>query len=444
MKYFQSLFFLILLIISQECFAGVKILEWNENSTLTNFGRSSKISIKLQAINLPANTGLSSFSINSTSKRNLEIKNVKVNAIAARYLNSDGLIEFFFKDLLKNNQIAILEFESNDFYKVTKYIRQEHFYIPEFASGASADLQLNISDNYDLISSHPQLNITNNIVYIKTTVPKNGISEILKLTNKKVTWDVSIRSIIKLENPSGAIEVTAPYLFRGGNQKVENQTIGASIQPTKHLTTRQNDILTFEVTPEISEINIFNKAKITVGSNIPNENFRLTTDQYLEISPQQQQLLAPLLRQIINDPKYQDMPLYAKIVNFVSSYIQYDLSYFAKLLTVEEILATKKGVCSEFATLFNALARAAKIPSSIVHGYAWGEYDKFEPHAWNMIFVNNKWIYVDPTWNLSAGNVSSSHIYIKDNRKEEILLKYEGKDSKIEIDRDFKIKALES
>lgn len=258
-----------------------------------------------------------------------------------------------------------------------------------------------------------------------------------------MVWDVSIHSIIKLENPSGTIEITAPYLFRGGNQKVENQTISTNLTPSKHLTTRQNDILTFNVTSKVNEINIYNKAKITIGSNIPNENFRSNFDQYLEISSQQQQTLTPLLNQIINDPKYQDMPLYAKIVNFVAEYIQYDINYFAKLLSVEEILATKKGVCSEYATLFNALARTAKIPSSIVHGYAWGEYDKFEPHAWNMIFVNNKWIYVDPTWKLSSGNVSASHIYIKDNRKEEILVKYQGQDSKIIIDRDFKIKALE-
>lgn len=428
---------------SQECFATIKVLEWNEKSTLTDYGRNSIVSIKLQATNLPSNTALSSFSINSTSKRNLEIINAKVNAIAIKYLSLDGGIEFFFKDPLKNNQIAILEFETNDFYKVTKYIRQEHFYIPEFASGAQANLELNISDNYDLISSHSKLNKLNNLVYIKTTVPKNGISEILKLTNKKVVWDVSIHSIIKLENPSGTIEITAPYLFRGGNQKVENQTISTNLTPSKHLTTRQNDILTFNVTSKVNEINIYNKAKITIGSNIPNENFRSNFDQYLEISSQQQQTLTPLLNQIINDPKYQDMPLYAKIVNFVAEYIQYDINYFAKLLSVEEILATKKGVCSEYATLFNALARTAKIPSSIVHGYAWGEYDKFEPHAWNMIFVNNKWIYVDPTWKLSSGNVSASHIYIKDNRKEEILVKYQGQDSKIIIDRDFKIKALE-
>lgn len=86
---------------SQECFATIKVLEWNEKSTLTDYGRNSIVSIKLQATNLPSNTALSSFSINSTSKRNLEIINAKVNAIAIKYLSLDGGIEFFSKILLK-------------------------------------------------------------------------------------------------------------------------------------------------------------------------------------------------------------------------------------------------------------------------------------------------------------------------------------------------------
>ena len=136
------------------------------------------------------------------------------------------------------------------------------------------------------------------------------------------------------------------------------------------------------------------------------------------------------------------MPLHAKIIAYVNKNLKYDLSYFGKLLTIEQILQTKSGVCSEFATLFNALARVAKIPSSIVHGYAFGEYDKFDSHAWNMIYVDGNWIYVDPTWNLSSGVVSSSHIYIKDNRKEELLLQFKGRGTDIKIERDFAIKEL--
>ena len=199
--------------------------------------------------------------------------------------------------------------------------------------------------------------------------------------------------------------------------------------------------MTFDIKPENKEIIIQNKAVITTGKKYAVENNRLI-EKYLEISPNEEMLLKPILQQINADQQYGSIPLHAKIVNFVNKTIKYDLNYFGKLLTVEQILQTRAGVCSEFATLFNALARVAKIPSSIVHGYAFGEYNKFESHAWNMIFVNNKWVYVDPTWNLSSGMVSSSHIYIKDNRKEELLLQFKGKGTDIKIDREFQIKEI--
>jgi hypothetical protein len=40
---------------------------------------------------------------------------------------------------------------------------------------------------------------------------------------------------------------------------------------------------------------------------------------------------------------------------------------------------------------------------------------------------------------LSSGAVSSSHIYIKDNRKEELLLQFKGTGTDIKIDREFEI-----
>ena len=60
----------------------------------------------------------------------------------------------------------------------------------------------------------------------------------------------------------------------------------------------------------------------------------------------------------------------------------------------------------------------------IIDGAACGEYDQCRGHSWNMIFVDGKWIEVDPTWNLMSGIVSSSHIYFNDQGKGETILQY--------------------
>ncbi len=257
-------------------------------------------------------------------------------------------------------------------------------------------------------------------------------------TNSEASWKVLIQSKIAMKDYNGSIDVISPYLFRGGAQNVSNQTISFNQIPKKHLTTRDNDEINFEIKNN-SEIIIQNKANIKTGKNYNFiENIK-SINSYLSYSKEEEIMLRPILEKILNDPKYFNMPLHAKLVDFVHNYLKYDISYYKKLLTIPQILQVKSGVCIEFASLFNSLARVAKIPASIVYGYALGEYDKFESHAWNMIYVDNKWIYVDPTWNLSSGLVTTSHIYIKDNRKEEILIKYKGTEKIIEIERDFRI-----
>jgi hypothetical protein len=438
----KNISFLLLLffIIIKPAIAEIKILEWNEGVKLTKEGRKSQIRIKIKAINIPPNSGITSFSLGSNSSNKFIFSDVKQNFKPAKFDFNNGVLQINFNEPLINNQETYLEFFSQETYsKINNYLRQEQFYIPEFARQATGKIEIDIGDNYELISNHKNIFYNNHIVNFTGIVPSGGISEILKITNSGVIWDISIKSKIKLQNGNGTLEITAPYLFRGGAQSVRNQTIGASVYPQKHLTTRQNDILTFAVNPSIKEIIIENKAQVATGKNFRIENNR-SSDQYLETSEEERVLLLPILNNIINDSKFENLPLHVKILNFVHNYIKYDMQYYGKLLTVPQIISTKSGVCSEFATLFNALARVAKIPSSIVHGYALGEYDKFESHAWNMIFVNNRWVHVDPTWNLSSGIVSSSHIYLKDNRKEELLIKYEGKEAEIIIEREFDIK----
>jgi hypothetical protein len=437
-----KLTFLIFFFLISQSFAGIKVIEWNEEAQLTDYGRISKFLIQIQAVDLPQNVGINSFSITSSSNRGLTISKVRVNALSAQSLSETNSFEIFFKKPLLNNQFAYIEYEAKDTYdKINKYIRQEPFYIPQFAHGAKANISLDFGENYELISSHKNIIVENKKVLFNGIVPSAGLQEALKITNSFKVWDVLIKSKILFNGSEGELEITAPYLFRGGAQEVQNQTIGANKAPKKHITNRDNDVLTFDIKPENKEIIIQNKAVITTGKKYAVENNRLI-EKYLEISPNEEILLKPILQQINADPQYGSIPLHAKIVNFVNKAIKYDFNYFGKLLTVEQILQTRAGVCSEFATLFNALARVAKIPSSIVHGYAFGEYNKFESHAWNMIFVNNKWVYVDPTWNLSSGMVSSSHIYIKDNRKEELLLQFKGKGTDIKIDREFQIKEI--
>ena len=78
MNYLKSTILIFLFLISP-AFAGIKILEWEEEAKLTDYGRHSKFLIKIQAVNLSSNQVIDSFSINSSEKKILMPSRVKVN-----------------------------------------------------------------------------------------------------------------------------------------------------------------------------------------------------------------------------------------------------------------------------------------------------------------------------------------------------------------------------
>ena len=84
-----------------------------------------------------------------------------------------------------------------------------------------------------------------------------------------------------------------------------------------------------------------------------------------------------------------------------------EAALIAETLTGPEVLACRKGKCSEFATLFASLARAVGIPTRIALGERmipgqWGG------HMWNEVYVG-RWIPVDA----GANEVGTSFVLVK-------------------------------
>ncbi|MGO9465233.1 MAG: transglutaminase-like domain-containing protein [Isosphaeraceae bacterium] len=82
-------------------------------------------------------------------------------------------------------------------------------------------------------------------------------------------------------------------------------------------------------------------------------------------------------------------------------------SLIAETLTGPEVLACRKGKCSEFAILFASLARAAGIPTRIALGERMIP-GQWAGHMWNEVFVG-RWIPVDA----GANEVGTSFVLVK-------------------------------
>ena len=125
--------------------------------------------------------------------------------------------------------------------------------------------------------------------------------------------------------------------------------------------------------------------------------------------------------------------------DWICSYMYYDIDSLGSQDTppyyATDIVKTRRAVCLGFATLMAALCRSIEIPCNVVSGYAlgvsgggseWNEETSAtdeQNHAWNEVYVDGRWIIVDPTWDctnkiengefIEGGGVS--HIYFDAN-----------------------------
>ena len=91
-----------------------------------------------------------------------------------------------------------------------------------------------------------------------------------------------------------------------------------------------------------------------------------------------------------------------------------------------ETLKNKVGDCNEHAVLFAALARAAGIPTRIESGVVYMD-DKFYYHAWNGVYLGQKWITVDSALNQFPADVTHIRLVTGGIEKQVDLLSVIGK-----------------
>lgn len=113
------------------------------------------------------------------------------------------------------------------------------------------------------------------------------------------------------------------------------------------------------------------------------------------------------------------------VYDYVTGNIVYDTAKAASvqsgyLPNVDAVLASKKGICFDYAALMTAMLRSQDIPTKLVIGYTGDLY-----HAWVNVYIDNvgwvdniiyfdgqNWSLMDPTFAASGGNDESVKQYI--------------------------------
>lgn len=93
----------------------------------------------------------------------------------------------------------------------------------------------------------------------------------------------------------------------------------------------------------------------------------------------------------------------ADIIKNVTLYVVNNLEYdyddtYVSLSMAESILKYKMGVCAHYAYLESQLLNKLGIFSLDISGYTDLNDRSNSTHAWVIVYINNKWYGIDPTW----------------------------------------------
>jgi hypothetical protein len=118
--------------------------------------------------------------------------------------------------------------------------------------------------------------------------------------------------------------------------------------------------------------------------------------------------LDPILAKIIKPGMTPEQKV-KEIHDFVVKHITYDIKYQNEDNLENLMISINKGrsVCGDYCLLFMHLCRRASIPATY-------EVDPFIlNHAWNAVFLNGRWLFVDTTWDdKDDGKILYTH-YLK-------------------------------
>lgn len=106
---------------------------------------------------------------------------------------------------------------------------------------------------------------------------------------------------------------------------------------------------------------------------------------------------------------------------WVASNLEYDVDnmyainyYETDSDKISKALATGKGICENYAAIFNDICSKCNIKSFLVEGYTkQNGFTDYIPHAWCAAYVDTAWYLFDPTW--GSGYVSNGKFYKRIN-----------------------------
>lgn len=404
-------------------FNFISIKQWEQINTFTKSDYLNVVTnAKICAQDLQEGQYYNQWSIFFDDLQKIKIKNVFVNDKKADFNIQNNELKIDIGELF-NDQNAKIKIEYDEYYSQNvDFIKRHYINVPNYAKGAKCRLVIKIPNDFIIYSDLHYLKKTNQNTLEWKGIPNTTIAEEIGLCLKKASWDVNTIVSVFSDKLINGLEMTIDLIYVGGNNDVQNFSIFCNNKKLKKYQVKDNIIFVTKRFKNTDDADSFQKYEFKahidnscLGEYCFDDSLLVSDDPPLDENID----FISLLNNILLEDK-SNSPVYVKICHWVNKYLQYDLEMAGKKMGAESIFIKKKGVCEHYAILFKRFMQVLNIPCYVVSGLAYSFISKaFIPHAWNVIYYQNRWIPIDPTWNISSGIVPISHIFTKidlDNR----------------------------
>ncbi|MBQ8250758.1 MAG: hypothetical protein IJY92_02450 [Alphaproteobacteria bacterium] len=161
--------------------------------------------------------------------------------------------------------------------------------------------------------------------------------------------------------------------------------------------------------------------------------------------------LDSLVRYLILPYKQNDVLKVRALYSWIVYHVEYDMFKYDvisekksfhnrnKALRTGDAFKTRVGVCADIADLFSRMAKLANIKEEQISGYAGSNLtmDNFKDfaHAWNAVYINKKWLFVDATWGMGGDYKTFENVRSVAEHKKEIRRKKYQKNRVVDPNR---------
>lgn len=180
-------------------------------------------------------------------------------------------------------------------------------------------------------------------------------------------------------------------------------------------------------------------------------DYSLVDNRAKEVPQEYENSLSRLVRYLIEPYKNNDILKARAIYAWIVYHIEYDAFKYDvisdnkkvrnknKAMQTGDAFKTRVGVCGDIADLFSRMAKLAGLKEELIRGYAGYNLtmDNFKDagHAWNAVYIDRKWLFVDATWGMGGDYMAFEDVKSVAEHRKAVRQKKRQKNREVDASR---------